>query len=97
MIEELKKRASILWESKMAGQTKGRIKETKTQWERALIAAQLSAYAYKKAGPAVTAAKKLGFTWAKLISKGDAEVLIAKDRTDMFIAFRGTEPSKLMF
>jgi len=95
MIDMLRKRASILWESTMARQTKGRIKDSKTKWERALIAAQLSAYAYKSAGPAVSAAKKLGFTWAKLLSKGDAEVLIAKDRTDMFFAFRGTEPSKL--
>ena len=64
-------------------------------WERAAIAAKLSAIAYMKPDKAETAAKKLGFPWAKLISRDGAEVLVAKDRNDLWFAFRGTEPSKL--
>lgn len=65
------------------------------RWDRALIAAKLSALAYKNEKQVVPAAKKLGFPWAKLISRDGAEVLIAKDRNDIWFAFRGTEPSKL--
>jgi len=64
-------------------------------WERAEIAAKLSAIAYMNPKPAETAGKKLGFTSVKLISRDGAEVLIAKNRTDLWFAFRGTEPSKL--
>lgn len=64
-------------------------------WERSLIAAKLSALAYKSEKQAADGAKKLGFPWAKLISKDGAEVLVAKDRNDLWFAFRGTEPSKL--
>ena len=72
-----------------------RMKQDRTQLERALVAAKLSAYAYKPQKAAVAAAKKMGFPWAKLISKDGAEVLVAKDRNDLWFAFRGTEPSKL--
>ena len=72
-----------------------RHKEEKTQLERALIAAQLSAHAYKSEKAAINAAKKLGFAWVKLISRDGAEVLVAKDRNDLWFAFRGTEPSKI--
>jgi triacylglycerol lipase len=72
-----------------------RHKEEKTQMQRALIAAKLSAYAYKSEKAAINAAKKLGFKWVKLISRDGAEVLVAKDRNDLWFAFRGTEPSKL--
>lgn len=65
------------------------------KWDRALIAAKLSALAYKNEKQVVDGAKKLGFPWAKLISRDGAEVLVAKDRNDMWFAFRGTEPSKL--
>lgn len=71
------------------------MKEDRTQLERALVAAKLSAHAYKSEKAACAAAKKMGFPWSKLISKGGAEVLIAKDRNDLWFAFRGTEPSKL--
>ena len=54
-----------------------RHKEEKTQLERALIAAQLSAHAYKSEKAAINAAKKLGFAWVKLISRDGAEVLVA--------------------
>ena len=64
-------------------------------WERSLIAAKLSAIAYMNPKPAETAAKKLGFASAKLISRDGAEVLVAKDRNDLWFAFRGTEPSKI--
>lgn len=64
-------------------------------WERSLIAAKLSALAYKSEKQAADGAKKLGFPWAKLISRDGAEVLVAKDRNDLWFAFRGTEPSKL--
>ena len=72
-----------------------RIKEEKTQIDRALIAAKLSAYAYKSEKNAIAACKKIGFPSAQLLSKGGAEVLIAKDRNNLWFAFRGTEPSKL--
>jgi triacylglycerol lipase len=72
-----------------------RLKIEKTQMERALIGAKLSAHAYKSEKAAKTACKKLGFPWVKLISKGGAECLVVKDRNDLWFAFRGTEPSKL--
>ena len=72
-----------------------RHKEEKTQIERALIAAKLSAHAYKSERLAIKSAKKLGFKWVKLISRDGAECLVAKDRNDLWFAFRGTEPSKL--
>ena len=72
-----------------------RHKEETTQIGRALIAAKLSAHAYKSEKAAITACKKLGFPWVKLISKDGAEVLVVKDRNDLWFAFRGTEPSKL--
>ena len=75
--------------------TTTRMKDEKSQIQRALIAAQLAAYAYKNEKPAITACKKLGFVWVKLISKDGAECLVAKDRNDLWFAFRGTEPSKL--
>ena len=71
------------------------MKEQLTVWERAEIAAKLSAIAYMNEKPAITAAKKLGFTSVKLISNDGAEVLVCKDRNDMWFAFRGTEPAKL--
>lgn len=70
-------------------------KEQMTQMERALIAAKLSAYAYKTEAQAKVATKKMGFPWCKLISRDGAECLIVKDRNDLWFAFRGTEPSKL--
>ena len=72
-----------------------RMKEQLSNKERALVAAKLSAIAYKSEKAAITAGKKLGFPWVKLISRDGAEVLIAKDRNDLWFAFRGTEPSKL--
>ena len=72
-----------------------RMKEERTQMERALVAAKLSAHAYKSEKAAVNAAKKMGFKWVKLISRDGAEVLVAKDRNDLWFAFRGTEPSKV--
>ena len=75
--------------------TSTRQKEQMTQMERALIAAKLSAYAYRTEKQAKVATKKMGFPWCKLISKDGAEVLVVKDRNDLWFAFRGTEPSKL--
>ena len=72
-----------------------RMKEQLSNKERALVAAKLSGIAYKNEKPAIAAAKKLGFAWVKLISRDGAEVLIAKDRNDLWFAFRGTEPSKI--
>jgi triacylglycerol lipase len=71
------------------------MKEQLGKWDRALVAAKLSAIAYKTETQAVKEAKKMGFPWAKLISRDGAEVLVAKDRNDLWFAFRGTEPSKL--
>jgi|TARA_B110000908_G_scaffold172144_1_gene237938 triacylglycerol lipase len=61
--------------------------------DRALIAAKLSALAYKSDVQAE--AKSMGFTKAEIISKDGAEVLVVRNKTDMWFAFRGTEPSKL--
>tara|TARA_B100001093_G_scaffold403975_2_gene392080 strand:- start:903 stop:1661 length:759 start_codon:yes stop_codon:yes gene_type:complete len=72
-----------------------RMKEQLSSWERAEVAAKLSAHAYKTEKAAVAACKKMGFPWAKLISNDGAEVLVAKDRNDLWFAFRGTEPSKM--
>ena len=72
-----------------------RQKEQMTQMERALVAAKLSAYAYKTEKQAKAATKKMGFPCSKLISRDGAEVLVVKDRNDIWFAFRGTEPSKL--
>ena len=72
-----------------------RHKEQITQMERALIAAKLSAHAYKSEKAAKAACKKMGFPWCKLISRDGAECLVVKDRNDLWFAFRGTEPSKL--
>jgi len=72
-----------------------RMKDQLSNWDRAVIAAKLSANAYKSEKAAVAACKKMGFPWAKLISRDGAEVLVAKDRNDLWFAFRGTEPSKL--
>ncbi len=72
-----------------------RQKEQLTQMERAVIAAKLSAQAYKTEAQAKAATKKMGFPWCKLISKDGAECLVVKDRNDLWFAFRGTEPSKL--
>jgi len=66
-----------------------------TLWERAEIAAKLSAIAYMNETPATNAAKKLGFTQVKLISNDGAEVLVCRDKDSLWFAFRGTEPSKL--
>lgn len=63
--------------------------------ERALVAAKLSAAAYKTEAQASVICKKMGFPWCTLISRDGAEVLIVKDRNDLWFAFRGTEPSKL--
>ena len=64
-------------------------------WDNALIAAQLSAIAYMKEKPAITAAKKLGFTSVNLVANDGAEMLVCKNSKELWFAFRGTEPSKL--
>ena len=75
--------------------TTTRMKEQLNDWGRAKVAAKLSAHAYKNEKDAVAACKEMGFPWAKLISRDGAECLVAKDRNDLWFAFRGTEPSKL--
>jgi triacylglycerol lipase len=64
-------------------------------WDKPLLGAQLSAIAYKNEAPAITAAKKLGFRTVKLVSIDGAEMLVAKSTKELWIAFRGTEPSQL--
>jgi len=75
--------------------SKNKMKNRLTIWERAEIAAQLSAIAYMNPKPADTACKKLGFTSGKIISRDGAEVLVATTKNDIWFAFRGTEPNKL--
>lgn len=67
----------------------------RNMWDNCLLGAQLSALSYRNAGPAVTAAKKLGFTHAKLVSNDGAEMLVAKNKNQLWFAFRGTQPSEL--
>ena len=69
--------------------------EELTLWERAEIAARLSAIAYMDEETATTAAKKLGMLQVTLVSKDGAEALVCKNKDSLWIAFRGTEPSKL--
>ena len=88
MLQQLK----LKWRKPMAT---SRMKDTMTVWQRADIAAQLSAIAYMDPKPAGEACKKLGFTNANLISVDGAEVLVAKDSHNLWFAFRGTEPAKL--
>ena len=63
--------------------------------EKALIGAQLSAIAYMNEKPAMTAAKKIGFTSVRLVSNDGAEMIVCKNSKELWFAFRGTEPSKL--
>jgi len=69
--------------------------EEPSMWNNCLTAAQLSMIAYKNEKSAITAAKKLGFISARIVSNDGAEMLIAKNSKQLWIAFRGTEPSKL--
>jgi len=69
--------------------------EELTLWERAEIAAKLSAIAYMNETAATAAAKKLGMLQVTLITNDGAEALVCKNRDSLWIAFRGTEPSKL--
>jgi triacylglycerol lipase len=63
-------------------------------WDKCQIAAKLSAIAYMDSANGPRAATKLGYK-AKLVSKGGAEMLVATGKTDLWIAFRGTEPAVL--
>ena len=63
--------------------------------DKALIGAQLSAIAYMNEKPAITAAKKLGFTSVKLVENDGAEMLVCKSPKELWFAFRGTEPNQL--
>ena len=72
-----------------------KIKKEMTKWERAEVAANLSAIAYMNATKGQKASKAMGFTKARLIAKDGAEVLVAYSPTTLWFAFRGTEPSKL--
>ena len=63
------------------------MKDSKSQMERALVAAKLSAAAYKTEAQAKVICKKMGFPWCKLISNAGAEVLVVKDRNDLWFAF----------
>ena len=72
-----------------------KIKKEMTKWERAEVAANLSAIAYMNATKGQKASKAKGFTKARLIAKDGAEVLVAYSPTTLWFAFRGTEPSKL--
>ena len=59
MLEQLK----LKWRKRMATT---RMKEQLGKWDRAEVAARLSAIAYMNEKPAITAAKKLGFAWVKI-------------------------------
>lgn len=72
-----------------------KMKNKLTVWERAEMAAKLSAIAYMDEESANNACKRLGFAHGKIISRNGAEVLVATEKNDLWIAFRGTEPNKL--
>ena len=67
---------------------------TLTLGEKSLIAAKLSQLAYSTIKESEEAIKDLGFTQAKLLVNDGAECLVVRNKTDMWIAFRGTEPTK---
>ena len=61
---------------------------------RAWFAAVLSKAAYTDQGQSTATCKFHGYS-SKLVSNNGAEVLIAKDRNEVWFAFRGTEPTKI--
>jgi triacylglycerol lipase len=62
--------------------------------ERALVAAKLAQLAYAQAEQAEIAGKELGFASVKLLANDGAECLVLRSREDLWLAFRGTEPTK---
>lgn len=64
-----------------------------TLGERSLIAAKLAQLAYNSIVD-TSSIKKLGFTSCKLLAHDGAECLIVRNKFDLWIAFRGTEPTK---
>lgn len=65
-----------------------------TLGERAHVAAQLAKIAYLPMEQAKPLVMDLGFSSVKLLANDGAECLIVRSREDMWIAFRGTEPTK---
>ena len=62
--------------------------------ERSLIAAKLAKLAYLPIDVSECQVKHLGFASVKLLEKDGAECLIVRSREDLWVAFRGTEPTK---
>ena len=62
--------------------------------EQAEFAALLSQIAYAEQSKSSLIVKKLGYT-SNLIANNGAEVLVVKNRKELWFAFRGTEPTKL--
>jgi triacylglycerol lipase len=65
-----------------------------TLGEISLIAANLAQLAYKDIDESKPIVKKLGFTSSKLLKNDGAECLVVRNSHDLWIAFRGTEPTK---
>lgn len=63
--------------------------------ERSLVAARLAQLAYANIKDSEQPIKDIGFSSAKLLAHDGAECLVVRSRTDMWIAFRGTEPTKI--
>ena len=63
-------------------------------YERALLFARLSKYAYYSTKQATSQAKKLGFTTTKFYDKLGAQAYLFKNKTDLVIACRGTQPTQ---
>ena len=68
--------------------------ENKINFKRSLLAANLAQAAYWIEGESSIRTKELGLTKSKLVSKKGAEVLITQSKTELWFAFRGTEPTK---
>jgi len=63
-------------------------------FERALLFAKLSKYAYYNTEAATSQAKKLGFTTIKFYDKAGAQAYLFKNKIDLVIACRGTQPTQ---
>lgn len=63
-------------------------------YDRALLFARLSKYAYYNTKAATSQAKKLGFTTIKFYDKSGAQAYLFKNKNDLVIACRGTQPTQ---
>jgi triacylglycerol lipase len=63
-------------------------------YEKALLFAKLSKYAYYNSKAVKEQVKKLGFTTIKFFDKEGAQAYIFQSKTDVVVACRGTQPTE---